>query len=120
MVGDVAPWDAAASIAVNDDAPCAVGNDVLRPAHRDGNTFVDEHRGEQSIAGEVLADGVGQEVSGGVAHASVDVEVHVDPKPIAPFRGSNGVERPITDLTERVDPGDVDLTVVEQRITCLE
>jgi len=46
--------------------------------------------------------------------------VHVDPEAVAPLRGRNRVERPLADFTERVDPRDVDLTIVEQRVARLD
>ena len=67
---------------------------------------------EQPVAGDVVADRIGQEVSGGVAEASIDVEVHVDPEAVAPLRPSDGVKRASRRPHRRVGPRDVDLSVV--------
>ncbi len=82
----VAPRHPTTTVTVHHDSPGAVGHDVLAPPDRDRDAVVDEHRGQQPVTGDVLADRVRQEVPGRIAEPAVDVEMHVDPEPIAPLR----------------------------------
>ena len=65
-VAGVAAGYGAAAVAVFDDPSGAVGHDVLAAADRDRHTVVEQHRGDAAVAGDVLADGVGEREPGPV------------------------------------------------------
>jgi len=92
VVGLVAAGDGAGLVAAQHDEAGALRDHALCATDRNRHVVSEEHGREQPVAGDVLADRVGQGPPACVAGARVGVEVDVDAEPVASCRRLDGVE----------------------------
>ena len=83
VVGDGAAGDAAALVAQDHEAAGAQRDHALGASDGDGDRVVDEHRGDEAVAGDVAADGVGDGGVVVVAAGAVGAQVDVDAEAFA-------------------------------------
>ena len=107
VVARTAPRHAAGVVAVQDEAAQALGHDALGAADGGRAGIGGEHRAEQAVAREVVADDVGQRgaVRPRRRHRRARVEEQVDPEALAAGR-CLGTDGSLGEVEEGVDPRD--------------
>ena len=68
VAGAVAPWDAAAEVAVLHEAAGAIGHDPLAPPNGDGDAVVGDDGADRAVAEEEVAEPVGDAPTVGEGH----------------------------------------------------
>jgi hypothetical protein len=96
---------AAVIISTENRATRPIGDRPLRPTDRHRPSGTGEEGIDPPVAGEMPGDRLWQRHTSVGVHRAVELEIQVDPIPVASCRSADRVERPLRELDETVDIG---------------